>query len=140
MCPNVSLQQPRSRKALPAVLTLATLVVSPDVHGKRGHAHVELVAVWTPPGLLVSRTPVGLPVSGQVAGSAVLFPAVIALVLVVLGRLLTRAGRQVVLDGTSAAVRVAVAGIQRSGVQTLKTTTISPGLKTDLRWVRTFVR
>lgn len=78
----MALEQPRPGEALAAVLTLAALVVGPHVHRVGRHANVELVAVRAPSGLLVSRTPVGLPVASQVAGSAVSLAAVVTLVVV----------------------------------------------------------
>lgn len=60
---NVSLQQPRPREALAAIMALAPLIMRPDVHTKRRHADIDLIAVWTPSSLLITQRPVRLPVS-----------------------------------------------------------------------------
>lgn len=81
---NVSLEQPRSREALAAVVALAALVVRAHVHGEGGHADVELVAVGAAARLFVRRAPVRLAVTREIARRAVPLAAVRALVLVVL--------------------------------------------------------
>ncbi len=58
MRPDVSLQQPRSGKALSAVGALATLVVGPQVHGVGWHGDVGLVTMGALSGLLVFQGPV----------------------------------------------------------------------------------
>lgn len=86
MSSDVALKQPRSGETLPAILTLASLVVSPHVHGKCRHADVEFVAVWTSPCLFVRGTSMGLSVPREVTGSAVPFSTVRAFVLVMFSR------------------------------------------------------
>ena len=86
MSAYVPLQQPRPREAFATIVALASLIMRPHVHAERGHTDVDLVAVWAPPGFLISEGPVRLPVSGQIGGRRVLLPAIGALVvLVVLG-------------------------------------------------------
>lgn len=79
------LEQPRPGEALSAILTFATLIVSPHVHGEGWHADVHLVAMRTPPGFLIGRASMGLAMSGEVAGGAVSLAALGAFVLVTLG-------------------------------------------------------
>lgn len=78
--PDVSLQKPRTAETFAAIVALAALIVGPHVHRIGGHADVQLVAVWTASGLFVCRTSVRLTVAGQVAGRAVTFAALAALV------------------------------------------------------------
>lgn len=79
------LKQPRPRETLPAILALATLVVSSHVHGKGRHTNINLVAVRTPSGFLIRGAAMGLTVSGEIAGGAVSLAAFSAFVFVALG-------------------------------------------------------
>ena len=53
MGPEVSLEQPWPGESLSAVIALAILIVSSQVHGKGRHGHVNLGAVRTPSGFRV---------------------------------------------------------------------------------------
>lgn len=48
--PDVSLQQPRSGKSLPAYFANTRQCVSPDVHFESSQAHILLLAVFTTEG------------------------------------------------------------------------------------------
>ena len=58
MSPDVTLQQPGSRETLSADVTLARLVVRPQMHGKGRHGDVNLSAVRTSLGFLIRERPV----------------------------------------------------------------------------------
>lgn len=60
---DVTLEQPRTREALPTGGTLAALVVRTDVHRVRRHRDVHLGTVWTAAGLLILEGSVRLPMS-----------------------------------------------------------------------------
>ncbi len=73
---DVTLQQPRPGKFLPAKRAFAPLVVCAHVHAVGRHGHVDLVAVWTLLGLLVVHGAVCLSVTREVGRRRVAFPAV----------------------------------------------------------------
>lgn len=77
---NVSLQEPGPGEALATVGTFAALVVGSHMHREGRHRDINLIAVGTTSGFLVTQWPVCLTVSGQVAGGAVSFSAVRAAV------------------------------------------------------------
>lgn len=80
---DVALQQPRSRETLPAILTLAALIVRSHVHRKRRHAYVKFIAMRTSSRFFIGRTTMCLSVSCQIARCTVSFATIRTLVFVV---------------------------------------------------------
>lgn len=83
----VSLQQPRPREALAAIMALASLIVGSHVHAECRHADVDFIAVWAPSGLLIAQRPVRLTMSSQIRRSRVLLAAIGTFVILILLRL-----------------------------------------------------
>lgn len=83
----VSLQKPRPREALAAIMALASLIVGPHVHAECRHADVDLVAMRAPPSLLIAQWSVRLAMSSQIRRGRVLLAAIRTFVILVLLRL-----------------------------------------------------